>query len=497
MCFLGYSIERPAVHELSLTATADLRFTEGGSARPFLRFPIGVVEMFPQEPDKSVTTTPSPWRRLRASSGAILSASALFVSQASAQSPSDRITDLESKLERSLQLIEALTKKVQSLETRSASAQASQSADTPLAVPAQDARITAVEAQVQQIATGLVTRSTGDEGVPLHGFADVGYAFRNKGKPKGANIGSVDFYLTPSISDRVKSLVELNFEVSDAGSVAADLERLQIGYAFSDQLTAWTGRFHTPYGYWNTAYHHGAQIQTSILRPRFLEFEDKGGILPAHMVGVWGTGAIRSDSGKLTYDLFAGNSPRIAIEGGAGSGVLNPNLASSTNHNASLGFNTGYEFGGKFDGLKIGLHGMQFRVGDDNTPANTTLVKFLGGYAVYVESDWEVLTEYYGFRNSDRTTDTGTHRSWAGYLQVGRSFGSWTPYGRFERTQLDQTDLYFSQQASGGSYDRNAVGLRYDLNRKTAVKFEFNRTKYTDRADTTYNEGRVQFAIRF
>ena len=140
---------------------------------------------------------------------------------------------------------------------------------------------------------------------------------------------------------------------------------------------------------------------------------------------------------------------------------------------------------------------MQFRASDDDKPANTTLVKVLGGYAVYLENDWEVLSEYYDFSNSDKTTDTGKHRSWAGYFQAGRNFGSWTPYGRVERTRLDQTDLYFSQQASGGSYHRTAVGLRYDFNRATAVKFEVNRTKFIDRAESTYDEGRVQFAIRF
>ena len=421
----------------------------------------------------------------------------LMGAPASAQSPGDRIAELEKKLERSLQLIENLMNKVQRLESISAPTQTARPAASPLIDPAQDERIKAVESHLQQITTGLASRSNAEDGVPLHGFADLGYAFRTKGHPKGANIGSVDFYLTPSIGDRVKSLVELNLEVSDAGAVGADLERLQIGYAFGDQLTAWTGRFHTPYGYWNTAFHHGAQIQTSILRPRFLEFEDKGGILPAHTVGLWGAGAIRTDAGKLTYDLFVGNSPRIAMDGGAGTGVLNPNIASSTNHSASFGFNTGYEFAGTLNGLKLGLHGMQFRASDDDKPANTTLVELLGGYAVYLENDWEVLSEYYNFNNRDKTTDTGKHRSWAGYFQAGRNFGSWTPYGRVERTRLDQTDLYFSQQASGGSYHRTAVGLRYDFNRATAVKFEVNRTKFIDRAESTYNEGRVQFAIRF
>jgi hypothetical protein len=432
--------------------------------------------------------------RLQVAPGAMLIAGALIVAPAQAQSLSDRVIELEKKLERTMKMLEESKQTERSSEPK---------ADPPpvvrqgQAAAAPEERLQAVEQQMQQISTSLATRSNTHEGVPLHGFADAGYAWRSKGLPKGANIGSVDFYLTPSLGSRVKSLVELNIEVSDAGEVAVDLERLQIGYTFSDQLTTWTGRFHAPYGYWNTAFHHGAQFQTAILRPRFLDFEDKGGILPAHLVGLWGTGSIGAGTGKITYDVFAGNSPRIGMEGGLGTGVLNPNIASSTNHNAAVGFNTGYQFGGTLDGLKLGVHGMQYRVVDDDVAANTTVVKFLGGYAVYVENNWEVLSEYYRFRNNDKTNGTGAHQSWAAYMQAGRTIGSWTPYVRFERTALDQSDSYFSQQASGGSYDRGMLGVRYELDRNSAVKFEMGRTKFTDRDELTYREGRVQFAVRF
>jgi len=146
------------------------------------------------------------------------------------------------------------------------------------------------------------------DGVPLHGFADAGFAAhsRNSSDPKGFNVGSLDFYLTPQFDNNIKGLVEIIFETTSTGEVATDLERLQMGYTFSDNATLWGGRFHTPYGYWNTGFHHGAQIQTAILRPRFLDFEDKGGILPAHMVGLWLGGAILAGGvarmGSTIYD---------------------------------------------------------------------------------------------------------------------------------------------------------------------------------------------------
>ncbi|MGC2049694.1 MAG: hypothetical protein WA635_13925, partial [Gallionella sp.] len=204
------------------------------------------------------------------------------------------------------------------------------------------------------------------EGVPLHGFLDVGYAINSKdstnpalpGLPNGFNVGSLDIYLTPQFEGKVKTLIELIFENTPEGSLATDLERAQIGYTFSDAATMWAGRFHSPYGYWNTAYHHGAQMQTAILRPRFLDFVDKGGILPAHMIGLWANGKIRAGGGRFTYDAYAGNGPGIAVEPGVG-GVLDPQTAGDSNHQAMVGFNLGYEFGGWADGLRLALYGLR------------------------------------------------------------------------------------------------------------------------------------------
>ncbi len=174
-------------------------------------------------------------------------------------------------------------------------------------------RIDALEKQVSQMGARLPTSQ--DEGLPLHGFMDVGVGARSKGGSKGFGLGNLDLYLTPRIGERIKGLIELNFEISDVGELDTDLERMQIGYVFSDAATVWAGRFHSPWGYWNTAYHHGQQIQTTLTRPKFLEFEDRGGIIPAHSVGMWGTGAIPAGTGKLTYDIFTGNSQRIDLDG--------------------------------------------------------------------------------------------------------------------------------------------------------------------------------------
>src|SRR5207237_2007493 len=171
-------------------------------------------------------------------------------------------------------------------------------------------------------------------------FADVGWSQRRHAAPgerSGFAVGSLDFYLTPDIG-KVRTLVEMNVGVEEDGETVIDLERAQIVYSFSDQLTLWLGRFHTPFGYWNMAFHHGAQIQTSILRPRFLDFEDDGGVLPVHTTGLWGTGGLRTGGGKLVYHVYAGNGTTIE------KGALDPNAGGDDNGNRVVGFGIHHRF---------------------------------------------------------------------------------------------------------------------------------------------------------
>jgi len=102
----------------------------------------------------------------------------------------------------------------------------------------------------------------------MHGFADIGVGTHNPFFPdsKGFDLDNLDFYLTPRLGGKFLSLFELNFEVDREGNVGVDIERGQLGYQFSDAATLWIGRFHTPYGFVNTALHHGIWINDA-LRP--------------------------------------------------------------------------------------------------------------------------------------------------------------------------------------------------------------------------------------
>jgi hypothetical protein len=428
---------------------------------------------------------------------------------AHAADDADRVSTLEKKLDQTLDLVRALSRRVQELETQlannkqPAAANAQVAAQPPAAKPAEPAaaqeqaetvaRIASLEQEVSQMAAGAA-RSSDETGLPMHGFADVGAGNHNAQFPeyKGFEIAELDFFLTPRLGARTRALFELNFEVGEDGSVGVDLERAHIGYQFSDSATVWLGRFHTPFGYYNTAFHHGQEIATSLRRPRFLEFEDHGGVMVAHTVGAWLTGYQRAGEGKVTYDLFVGNSQRIV------DGSIDMNNPGNTNGNAIFGGNVGWLPGGLLDGLKVGVSAFSTRIDiQDLLPERYVRVTNYGVYSVYDTDMWEWLAEFYVFNNEDLTGGTGTHRSDAGFAQLGYRAGRFIPYVRYERAALQQADPYFAAQHFGQSYYRDALGVRFDIDVKSAVKLEVANTKLTDRNRADFGEALIQYAIRF
>lgn len=395
-----------------------------------------------------------------------------------ADDQTDRIKALEAKLEQSFKVIQRLSGRIGELERKIGTAppapivavtpvEAAPSAGTPTTLGS-------LQAQVDEINSGMGQRGF-DFGLPVRGFADVQAASSSRDDPmhlRGFNAGTIDLYLTPQFGNRVRSLIEIAFEYEPGfRSAEIDVERLQLGYTMSDDLTVWAGRFHTPFGLWNTTFHHGANLQTSIYRPRFIDFEDHGGVVPAHSVGLWASGKIAFGSGKLTYDGYVANGPSIRDR------ELDLNPYTDQDPGKMVGFNLGFEPAGALRGLSVGIHGFASRVAiNDSSKAviERSRLRMGGAYAAYEANEWEVFAEYYRFFDAASAGDR--HTSGAGFVQAGRSFGSLTPYARYERASLDPADLYFSSQRTGRSYTRQAVGWRYALDAQAALKFELSRT---------------------
>lgn len=361
------------------------------------------------------------------------------------------------------------------------------------------------------------------EGLAVHGFVDAGYTYTDQPDPPsktGFRLGTLDLYLSPQLGDRVKALMEVVWEFDswyNNGQADTDVERLQIGYTVSDDLTVWLGRFHTPYGYYNTAYHHGGELQPTVLRPQFLAFEDHGGILPAHTVGLWFTGhKAEGGLGRITYDLYFGNGSRI-LPDSSGKGQIDMNSVGDDNGNHAYGGRFGYQFSdGPLDGLWIGVHGLKEEIdayldsSNSNSPTSKTQLAVLGAFEEWDVGNWEWLTEYYHFNNTTLLNTTGPsftpvassadgkHTSSAAYTQVSYLFqGRISPYLRYEVTNFDQADPYFTSLDGGLSFRRGLIGVRYDVSPAACVKLEMDRTDAKRDGGNWYTDARLQLAVRF
>jgi hypothetical protein len=275
--------------------------------------------------------------------------------------------------------------------------------------------------------------------------------------------GEFDLFLTSKLSDRLSFLSEVVLGPDDTNVFGPDIERYSLTYRLNRYFVASAGRFHTSIGYYNTAYHHGTWFSTAEGRPIMYLFEDSGGVLPVHTVGVNLTGAV-PDTEKLGLHWVAevGNG----VSSGRNSGATVQNFYSDRNYKAT---NLAAYIKPQFlPGLQIGGSWYQ----DGLNPLSLPGVKqhIESAYVVFLNSTWESLTE--GVLLSNRLLGTDqTFRSPMAYTQLARKFGIYKPYFRYQYVRDHPNDPV---NILKGTFYGPSVGLRVDFSEFAAIKFQFN-----------------------
>src|SRR5438067_5100877 len=148
----------------------------------------------------------------------------------------------------------------------------------------------------------------------LSGFADVDFSQQDRSEgPRGFSEGQFVLHLAAALAPRVNFFGELSFTPrADAGTGTppatgfnAEVERVIIRFDSSDKLKASFGRYHTPINWWNTAFHHGQWLQTTISRPEMIQFGGK--FIPVHFVGALVEGSLPASGWNVTYQAGVGN----------------------------------------------------------------------------------------------------------------------------------------------------------------------------------------------
>jgi hypothetical protein len=291
----------------------------------------------------------------------------------------------------------------------------------------------------------------------IRGFADVTYRTGSVGTPAPAfGLGQFDLFITSKLTPTFRFVGETVFEY-DEGFIV-DVERVIISYEPREWFRAGAGKHHTPIGYWNNAYHHGAVIQPTIERPLMFKFEDEGGVLPIHTTGLLLSGKNIS-AAHLTYDLLVGN--------GIGSTPISDN-----NRSQSLTAELRSQI---TSALEVGVSGYTDRAGrgTPNLAGDTLRLNMtqhmIGGFVTFLGASNELIAEYQRVMN--QAEGGSSHDTDAMFVYAGHRFGAFVPYARYDMLTYQPGDPYFTVNDTKMAL----VGARYDFGPMTTVKLEGRR----------------------
>jgi hypothetical protein len=320
--------------------------------------------------------------------------------------------------------------------------------------------------------------------VSFHGFGNIDFTARNAMDSAGKRtsqdtftLGQLDFFLTSRINESMSILTEVVMEAGSDNKMGIDLERLLFQWRFNDYFNMDVGRYHTAVGYYNTAYHHGTWFQTATGRPTILDFEDGGGIIPAHNVGVHFHGDIPSGSVGLGYILEVGNG-RAYNE--ADPGTVQ-NVGDVDKYKAvNLAFIARPD---AIPGLQLGAgvyHDTLTPTSNAGAAAGTPFLNPVGrtdelmfhAHVVYKHGPWEYLSEGYLVRH--KSAGDVAHVTPAGFAQLAYKVNSLTPYTRFSYVNALNADRAWPFVGAAGLHYGPGVGLRWDFSTLAAFKVQYD-----------------------
>jgi hypothetical protein len=293
----------------------------------------------------------------------------------------------------------------------------------------------------------------------IHGFTDISYLTggANTGRTSAFGLGQFDLYITSAVADRLSFLGETVFEFDDASNeFVVDVERVIAQYQLSDHFRIDAGKVHTPIGYWNNAYHHCFVMQPTIDRPQVVQFEDDGGPLPIHTVGVQLSGRDLT-AAHLGFDVLLGNP------------LGNRPTSDNRNEAASVTMALHAQL---TPSLRVGVSGYRDRVvAGTETPLGVPLTAPMtqtigGGYVAYFSERAETVIEGHDVANRSAGVTTQSP-NWFAYAGV-RVATRIVPYAMHEDVRMADADPYFASDR----FRRETLGIRYEHAASAVLKME-------------------------
>ena len=313
------------------------------------------------------------------------------------------------------------------------------------------------------------------------GFADLNYISADGDDPDGFSIGQAVAHTSVYLDDSLSAFAEFTATARDS-EYAFEVERLIVKYDFSDLYQLSAGRFHTPVGYWNSAFHHGAWLQTTVSRPEAMKFGSQ--ILPIHFVGVLLEGKLPTGDLGLEYKAGFGNGRHENIARAGDAGDINSDRAWMI------------ELASKPRKIKDLHFGIGFYTDRLTIPASPDIEeKTFSAFAAWSNESPEVIIEYLHSEHelvSDSSVSGNVDAWYAQFAyRLPGNLTDWKPYARLERTRVDDSDPVLG--AEGLDYDGGIIGVRWDFNPHAVLKAEYRNEEF-DNAGRE-NNFRLQLAL--
>jgi hypothetical protein len=388
-------------------------------------------------------------------------------------------------IERLQQRIDSLEQRLAEVETRTGTARVTPSTVVPAQPPAAVHEHDAVPAATQAEQAAAPTYPT----LKISGFADVDFSASTLRAPatgfgaqsllqqhSGFQEGQFILHMSSALSPKVAVFGELSFTARpDAGTGSpaatgfnAEVERIIVRYDANDRFKLSFGRYHTPINYWNTAFHHGQWLQTTISRPEMTQFG--GSFIPVHFVGGLVEGEVPAGGLNLNYNVGLGNGRGQIISRPGDFGDVNNNRAWLVN--AFIKPNSLY-------GLRIG--GSVYR--DLLNPLNGSPARewITSGHIVWTKETPEVIAEFANVSHRGVGAATSSN-SQAFYTQVAYRL-PWAqrtlkPYYRFDYIHVPRSDAIF--RTAVPVFHSSTAGVRYDITNFAAFKLEYRDYRRRD-----------------
>lgn len=293
----------------------------------------------------------------------------------------------------------------------------------------------------------------------VRGFTDINFsATDNPNEGDGFALGQFVLHLSSSLGGKVSFFGETSFTAQPT-SYSVVVERTILRYDYNDHFKISFGKFHTPLNYWNTAFHHGLWLQTTIRRPEMIRV---GGVFqPVHFVGLLAEGTLSSPTVGLAYNVGLGNGRGAILSGAGDSGAVTGKRAWV----AKL-----FARPARFYGLELGTAFYRDRIAVPNIPRLDEWIS--SAYVAWTHGAPEVIAEFANVHHHNPLTSVESDNR-ASYVQVAYRFleqPAWKPYFRIENTKTVAGDVFAALSEKIWTF-----GTRYELSQFAALKVEYRR----------------------